>query len=234
VICYDNPILPQMYTAAATVACIYNVDGKCSWACLPWAYITTLTLLLPLSNEETPGLDEVRKLFSDHLHHPPPRLNKWTDLRALMKRPNTALAQTWSVNYKIGGTGPTLMHGSLHKHEEGQDTESGVYHSCLNVSHYVNFRFTYSRPDASPQKQKSNRPAMKGGGFLGVAGDNRGRPGILCSAPLAVTSRSTSSRQHRPKDLSIIQLDIHLIEVKYFEDTELDAGRRTRRRTQNH
>jgi hypothetical protein len=44
-------------------------------------------------------------------------------------------------------------------------------------------RFTSSRPDAvlvgpSPRKQKSNRLAMKGGGFLKVAGGKwRGRPG---------------------------------------------------------
>ena len=42
--------------------------------------------------------------------------------------------------------------------------------------------------------------------------------GSTSTAPLAI-SRSTFSRQHRPKDLSILQRDIYLIEIKYCEDT---------------
>jgi len=34
----------------------------------------------------------------------------------------------------------TYTDGILTKHEDGQDTESGVYHPCLNISHYVNPR----------------------------------------------------------------------------------------------
>jgi len=83
-------------------------------------------------------------------------------------------------------------------------------------------RFTSSRPDAvllAPisANQKSNRLAMKGGGFLGVTGGNLGRTGSTSAAPPAATNRSTFSRQHRPKGLSILQRDIHLIE--YCEDT---------------
>jgi len=37
------------------------------------------------------------------------------------------------------------------------------------------------------------------------------------TAPPAATNRSTFSRQHRPKDLSILQGDIHLIKIKYCE-----------------
>ena len=33
------------------------------------------------------------------------------------------------------------------------------------------------------------------------------------------TSITTFPRQHRPKDLSILQRDVHLIEIKYCEDT---------------
>jgi len=57
---------------------------------------------------------------------------------------------------------------------------------------------------------------MKGGGFIGVA---RGNCGSTSAAPPVATSRSTFSKQHRPKDLSILQSDIHLIEIKYCEDT---------------
>ena len=34
-----------------------------------------------------------------------------------------------------------------------------------------------------------------------------------------VTTRSTFPRQHRRKDLSALQRDIHLVEIKYYEDT---------------
>jgi hypothetical protein len=66
----------------------------------------------------------------------------------------------------------------------------------------------------SPWKQKSNELAMKGGGLLGVAGDNWGRPGTPTTPP-ATTNRSTFSRQHRPNDLSILLRDIHIIEIKH-------------------
>jgi hypothetical protein len=64
---------------------------------------------------------------------------------------------------------------------------------------------------------------MKGAGFLGVAGGNWDREiGTTSTAPLAATNRSTFStfsRQHRPKDHSILQCDIHHIEIKYDKDT---------------
>ena len=43
--------------------------------------------------------------------HKAPKIKQvpWTHLRALTKQPITAPSQTWSVKYKIGGTGPTLM-----------------------------------------------------------------------------------------------------------------------------
>jgi len=48
--------------------------------------------------------------------------------------------------------------------------------------------------------------------------------------PLAI-SRSTFPRQHRPKDLSILQRDIHLIEIKYCEDMRTLGRRTAERRT---
>jgi hypothetical protein len=39
-----------------------------------------------------------------------------------------------------------------------------------------------------------------------------------CSSPPAATNKFTFSRQHLLKYLSILQRDIHLIEIKYFED----------------
>ena len=42
--------------------------------------------------------------------------------------------------------------------------------------------------------------------------------GSTSAAPPA-TSRATNPRQHRPKDLSKFRRDIHLVEIKYCEDT---------------
>jgi len=75
----------------------------------------------------------------------------------------------------------------------------------------------------SLRNQKTNRVATEGGGFLGVAGGNwggsLGKTGTTSAAPPAATGRSTFPKRHRPKNPSILQRDIHLIEIKYCEDT---------------
>ena len=79
-------------------------------------------------------------------------------------------------------------------------------------------RFTSSHPDyvlftpiaAKTQKQQIN----VGGGFFEVAGGT----GSISAAPPA-KSRATNSKQHRPKDHSKPWRDIHLVEIKYCEDT---------------
>jgi len=64
-----------------------------------------------LSTEKTPGLYKVRKLPNGHLRRTPggPQDKTSTYFGSLTEQPNRAPAQTWSVKYKIGGTGPTLM-----------------------------------------------------------------------------------------------------------------------------
>jgi hypothetical protein len=69
----------------------------------------------------------------------------------------------------------------------------------------------------SPLIQKSNRLVLEGVNFLkwqwafGEAGST--------SAALPAIGRSTFPREQRPKDLSILQRDIHLIEIEYCENT---------------
>ena len=58
-----------------------------------------------------------------------------------------------------------------------------------------------------------------GGGWVLKSGRGQLRGTGSTSAAPPATSRSTFPRQHRPKDLSILQRDIHLIEIKYCEDT---------------
>jgi len=42
---------------------------------------------------------------------------------------------------------------------------------------------------------------------------------IMYTLKLPATSKATNPRQHRPKDLSKPRRDIHLVEIKYCEDT---------------
>ena len=58
---------------------------------------------------------------------------------------------------------------------------------------------------------------MKGGVLR--SGREKLRENWSTSAAPPAISRSTFSRQHRPKDPSILQRDIHYIEIKHCEDT---------------
>ena len=85
-------------------------------------------------------------------------------------------------------------------------------------------RLTSSRPDAVlrslPSQQYQKKQQSKNGGWW-VLRSGRGqlRETKSTSAAPPVISRSTFPRQHRPKDLSILQRGIHLLEIKYCEDT---------------
>ena len=79
-------------------------------------------------------------------------------------------------------------------------------------------RFTSNRPDAvlvapisarTKKQQTSNE-----GGWVLRSGREQLRETRSTSASQLAISRSTFSRQHRPKDLGILLRDIHLIEVK--------------------
>jgi len=69
-----------------------------------------------------------------------------------------------------------------------------------------------------PKKQQTSK---EGGWVLRSGRGQLMENGSNFTAPLASTSRSTFSGQHRPKDLSFLQRDTHLIEIKYCEDTRL-------------
>ena len=84
-------------------------------------------------------------------------------------------------------------------------------------------RLTSSRPDAVlrslPSQQYQKKQQSKNGGWW-VLRSGRGqlRETKSTSAAPPVISRSTFPRQHRPKDLSILQRDIYLIiKTKYCE-----------------
>jgi len=83
-------------------------------------------------------------------------------------------------------------------------------------------RFTFSRPDfvlVTPSAVKTRKLQTNVGGWVLRSGRGQLREtGSTPAAPLA-TSRATNPRQHRPKDLNKTWRDIHLVEIKYCEDT---------------
>jgi len=91
-------------------------------------------------------------------------------------------------------------------------------------------RFTSSRPDfvlftpiaAKTQKRKTN----VGGWFLQSGRGQLRETGSTPAAPPA-TSTATNPRQHLPEDLSKPRRGIHLVEIKYCEDTRPQMLRRS-------
>ena len=67
-------------------------------------------------------------------------------------------------------------------------------------------------------KTKKQQTSNEGGWVLRSGRGQLRETGATSTAQLAATNRSTFSRQHRPKDLSVLQRDIHLIEIMYCED----------------
>ena len=95
---------------------------------------------------------------------------------------------------------------------------------ALSIPLPRNNRFTSSHMDAVllvgpiSARTKKQQTSIAGGWVLRSGRGQLRENGSTSAAPPATTSRSTS-KQHRPKDLSILQRDIHLIEIKYCEDT---------------
>ena len=86
-------------------------------------------------------------------------------------------------------------------------------------------RFTFSRPESvlvAPisARTKKQQASYQGGWVLRSGRGQLRENGSTSAALPAATSRSIFSRQHRPKHLSILQRDIHLIEIKNCEDTQ--------------
>ena len=103
-------------------------------------------------------------------------------------------------------------------------TEEALSTPLLRQIH--RYKFTSSCPDAvlvAPvsTKMKKQRTSIIEGGWVLRSGRGQLREDRSTSAAPPAISRSTFPRQHRPEDLSILQRDIHLIDIKYCEDTRL-------------
>ena len=71
----------------------------------------------------------------------------------------------------------------------------------------------------TPTSAKTRKQQTMAGGWVLRSGRGQLREtGSTPAAPPA-TGRATNPRQHRPKDLSKPRRDIHLVEIKYCEDT---------------
>jgi hypothetical protein len=82
--------------------------------------------------------------------------------------------------------------------------------------------FTSSRPYfvlVTPIAAKTQKQQTNVGGWVLRNGRGQLRETGSTSAAPPATSTATNPRQHRPKDLSKTRRDIHLVEIKYCEDT---------------
>jgi len=83
-------------------------------------------------------------------------------------------------------------------------------------------RCSSSRPEfvlVTPIAAKTQKQQTKVGGWVLRSGRGQLREtGSISAAPPA-SSRATNPRQHRPKDLNKLRRDIHLVKIKYCEDT---------------
>jgi hypothetical protein len=102
-------------------------------------------------------------------------------------------------------------------------------------------RFTSSRPDfvlVTPITAKTQKQQTNVGGWVFRSGRGQLRETGSTSAAPPATSRATSPRQHRPKDLSKPRRDIHLVEIKYCEDTrpqnQLNAAKEQHKQKKNY
>ena len=102
--------------------------------------------------------------------------------------------------------------------------------------------FTSSRPYfvlVNPIAAKTQKLQTNVGGWILQSGRGQLRvTGSVSAAPPA-TNRATNPRQHRPKDLSKPRRIIHLVKIKYCEDTrpqnQLNAAKeRTAQRSLQH
>jgi len=83
-------------------------------------------------------------------------------------------------------------------------------------------RFTSCRPEfmlVTHILQKHKNKKTNVGGWILRSGRGQLRETGSTSAAPPATSRATNPIQHRPKDLSKPRRDIHLVEIKYCEDT---------------
>jgi len=102
-----------------------------------------------------------------------------------------------------------------------ETAESRIVPKWLFPPHFPDKdRFISSRPDfvlVTPIAAKTQKQQTNVGGWALRSG--RGQLTGSIPAALPATSRATNPRQHRPKDLSKLRRDIHLVEIKYCEDT---------------
>ena len=104
-----------------------------------------------------------------------------------------------------------------------ETAESRIVPKWLFPPHFSDTdRFTSSRPRivlVTPTTAKTQKQQTIVEGWVLRSGRGQLRETVSIPAAPPATSRATNPRQHRPKDLSKTWRDIHLVEIKYFEDT---------------
>jgi len=104
-----------------------------------------------------------------------------------------------------------------------ETAESRIVSKWLFPPHFPDKdRFTSNRPDfvlVTPIAAKTQKQQTNIGEWVLRSGRRQLRETGSISGAAPATSTATNPRQHRPKDLNKTRRDIHLVEIKYCEDT---------------
>ena len=230
---YQTLIKDGTANGATSNACLTSSDVPFKTKCFILKYRTdtlynqTHAVLFKLSTSRTcslcPQVDSALHILSGCQH---------TQIRnTITERHNIACRMIFKGIRKTGSLKPYIVLKDIGSNKRitmqnlqiSETAESRIVPKWLFPPRFPNKdRFTSSRSDfvlvtpiaAKTQKQQSN----VGGWVLRSGRGQLRETGSTSAAPPAI-SRATNPRQHRPKDLSKPRRDIHLVEIKYCEDT---------------
>jgi hypothetical protein len=184
-------------------------------------------VLFKLSTSQTcplcPQVDSALHILSGCQH---------TQIRNMItERHNLACRMIFKAISKIGSLGSCIVSKDIGSNKRmamqnlqiPETAESRIVPKWLFPPRFPDKdRFTSSRPDfvlVTPIAAKTQKQQTNVGGWVLRSGRGQLRETGSTSAAPPATSRATNPRQHRPKDLSKPRRDIHLVEIKYCEDT---------------
>jgi len=148
----------------------------------------------------------------------------------ITKRHNIACRMILKAIRKTGSLGPCIVSMDIGSNERmtmqnlqiPETSESKIVPEWLFPPRFPDKeRFTSSRPDYVLVTPIAAKKKTNVGGWVLRSGRGQLREtasGSTLAAPPA-TSTATNPRQHRPKDLNKTRRAIHLVEIKYCEDT---------------
>ena len=146
----------------------------------------------------------------------------------ITERHNIACRMIFKAISKIGSLGSCIVSKDMGSNERMtmqnfQISESRIVPKWLFPPRFPDKdKFTSNHPEfvlVTPIAARTQKQQTNVGGWVLRSGRGKLRETGSTSAAPPATSRATNPRQHRPEDLSKPRRDIHLVEIKYCENT---------------